>query len=421
MLQTTEPTHDCSEPGRCVIMGAHPFLIVQQLKMSFVDVSRVNTDVVNVLVEQTGSASADCNFRLPLLEPKRRYVCGVSGLSVPFHATRMMGMSNPVLMYIRRRNVGNDIRQANNVSMVGPALDAATQAKFADNDRHILNHTRLPLQGINDFLMILESFASLFTRSIREVGLDPALYGQNYLGPADPFAPGINVGDQVDLLKFGISPSGLLIIQGEPLFWAHFYIELTPFAQEIFGIKHQFVSASIDQATGVLAYFEDELYDPNTFIIQPATVNVTIPIFGTACLYNTLEQRLSVHLSTSLPINKTVVIQNNKETSSFDLASFILDHNITTDINIKGFALQSETKIYTNQNIGQRVLQNRSDTITEWSPLLQEGEGIQVMKLRLQLKQRYYDILKKEWVLQKVNFPVGTADKWTAMLQFVSL
>ena len=393
--------------------------------MAFVDVTRVNTDVVNVLIEQTGSASVDCNFRLPLLEPKKRYICGVSGLSCPFHASRMMSSANPTLMYIRRRNAGNDIRTANLTSMVGPGLDVPTQTLFADDDRHTLNHTRLPLQGINDFLMILESFASLFTRSIRQVGLDPDQYGQIAGQPADPFALGINIGDPVDLLKFGISPSGLLIIQGEPLFWAHFYIVLTPFAQEIFGISQSIISVTMDQTPGPtqgnISYSENALRDPNTFIIQPATINTAVPIFGKACLYNTLEQRLSVHLSTSLPINRTVVIQNNKESSSSDLASFILEHNITTDINIKGYAIQGESKIYTNQNIGQLVLQNRSDAITEWSPLLQEGEGIQVMKLRLQLKQRYYNTVKQEWVFQKVDFPMGSADKWTAMLQFVSL
>ena len=80
--------------------------------MSFVELSKPNTDVVNIEIRQENNSEAAAHFRLPFLLPNTDYVVGVTSLSVPIQNTTLYGPQNPILMYIRRRNVGQNITQA---------------------------------------------------------------------------------------------------------------------------------------------------------------------------------------------------------------------------------------------------------------------------------------------------------------------
>ena len=93
--------------------------------MSSVDVSRPNCDVINVSIEQTGDPEVRCFFRKPLLDESRKYVLGVSGLTVPMMDTRLLPGSALVnLLFIKRRNAGQNITDANQTALNGNGVVA---------------------------------------------------------------------------------------------------------------------------------------------------------------------------------------------------------------------------------------------------------------------------------------------------------
>ena len=219
--------------------------------MSSVELTRPNTDCVNVEIMQDAKNEAVCRFKLPFLLPKTDYVVGVTSLTIPVMNTRLIGPAYPELFYIRRRNVGQDIGNAAHTDTDGqgvilningtgrldalidnnnPALGVEPESTL-DVMRNDLVATFSTTQGnallnISDFLMRLNLYGAAFRNRIHSVGIDPRFYGgPSNDGPIPQLAPTIEagVGDPAPMIDFGVTPSGFLIITLQPNFANHFF------------------------------------------------------------------------------------------------------------------------------------------------------------------------------------------------------
>jgi hypothetical protein len=339
----------------------------------------------------------------------------------------MITNSNPIWMYIRRRNVGEDIGTAGQVTIGsdaatgGAQMGAALRAALSRPEVQEFNVSRLKISNVNDFLMLLNSFCATFTHQHNIHGIEPRFHA----GPSDgsqtgPLEPGLapDLVGRTSLLRFGITPSGLLIVTGQPIFWNNFYVVISAMGREMLGIPHAILAPTMDQNTGQVTYYGEQLTAAN--IIQTANVNITIPVFGQKSLFHQLERRISVSVETDIPISKAVSIQNQKESSNYDLATFIIPRNTTSSINIDGTAVESTADIRCNTYTSQMVLQNRADKITQWSPMLRLGDDLRYCTLRLYLTVRDFDPVNNVYKLSKEPFPFEDGDYWSCDLKFIS-
>jgi hypothetical protein len=117
---------------------------------------------------------------------------------------------------------------------------------------------------------------------------------------------------------------------------------------------------------------------------------------------------------------RTITVENSKEGSNFDLASFTLENESASRIKVLGETVLNELEFITDTHSGQKVLQARSKAVTQWSPLL-HSQDITSMQLRLYMRMREYNTTTNTWSIQKRDFPVGAEDTWRVGLRFVSM
>jgi hypothetical protein len=275
------------------------------------------------------------------------------------------------------------------------------------------------MHNLADFLAALQSFAAGFTKRAFVVGVDPVHYG----GPQDGAHPGLAEGwaageEPEKLLNFAISAGGTLLITGQPSFWSHFYLDISPMGQILLSLPGT-IAVTTNQVTSQTSYFGEGLQNAG-HIIQPATVNQAHIVFATKSLLATLESRISVHLESDLSIGKVISIENGNESSNYDLASFVLENTALSTIYVDGLNILDQTNFRSSCHTGQKILQNRSDAPTQWTPLLRT-DMLRTLRLRLYLKTRRYDVGRGTWVLEKNKFPMETHDNWTCDLRFVSI
>ena len=415
--------------------------------MSSVELTRPNTDVVNIEIEQENSSEAVCRFKLPFLLSNTDYVVGCSSLSVPMMNTRLLSTAYPELLYIRRRNVGQLITAAAHTQLDGrgiiagiagtgyldslvtpndmnsnPVADSTLDLMRNDTVATLKTNT-FPLLNISDFLRLLNNFAAVFQKRIHQVGIDPRFYGgpsTNGVIPPLAIGTGADAGEPQKMLNFGITPSGFLLVTMEPLFSNHFYISMTEMGKALLSLDSDILAVTQNQNTGVITRFGEGLFDAATNIIQPATCSVAVPFYSSRSLLQTLESRLSVHVETDLNIMRTIQVNNGQETSVYDLASFALKNESKSRIFMDGIRVEPDIDFESNSNCAQLVLQSRSDTTTQWSPILSFDE-LHQFRVRVYLKTKEYNPILKKWIIGKKKFPITEHDRWTLGLRFVSM
>ena len=115
------------------------------------------------------------------------------------------------------------------------------------------------------------------------------------------------------LLQLAFTGSGLLGFHGSATFWNSFAIQLSPYAQQLFGLPELLCRAgdvSGEDASTVLAQWNPQLNA------------VGYTIFSTKSLYNTLEERESVLVTSDIPIPRERVLVNGEDTSRFVFGHF---------------------------------------------------------------------------------------------------
>lgn len=411
--------------------------------MSFAELTSPDTDVVNIELRQDDSAETRGYFKQPFLLPNKQYCIGVTELSCPMGNTKLLTTAAPELLYIKRRNVGQDRTSAPHTDIDGRGLQVGgvengnrlddlvdnaniNSAPVAGSTIAImdqvtvgtLNINRLPLTNINDVLVLLNSFSASFTNRIYRVGINEDLYGQS----GNIAARAGNAPEDFRMFTFGINPSGFLCITMQPQFSNNFYFEISENGKQLLGLEQDIIA--VTQNAGVITRTGSAgtLWDGATDLILAGQVTVAVQIISKTSLFQTLSTRVSVAVETDLPITSTIVCNQGKESSNYNLCSYALPTEINSTIFLSSLGLDGNYDVSTKIFNGQHVFQSRGEPPTQWSILL-PVDTLQSVRCRLVLTYRYYNSITKVWELKKIPFPFtnNAGQYWSVGLRFVSL
>ena len=369
--------------------------------MSTVIVNKVDLDLVDLELEQTGDSTTDMFFQEPVLDYTRDYVVAVSELSVPLQEEPMLSnrIKNSDLMYIRKKVAGQD-------------------------DTHPDRQITGDFAGISTFRTTTRiSSPADFVRHVNKFFLAFATY---YAQPG-PAVPVITANHADYKISAEISPSGILDILAPGHWWNTFYIELTPFGREILGYSIANLALrtydelpryiQFSRVAGVV--LKKVMFDANDdFIIDQVAWNTNHAHNASHSMLRYVEHRIRVELDADLSIPANVLVENGEQKMHYNIGSFPIRHDysgsiqISTDNQIIGVGLESP--IY----IGNVLLKSRSDNTTDWYKI-SSAANIQNMRLNLIMLRREWDSIKDTWVLVRNPLVLDKKAVWNATLKFV--
>ena len=133
----------------------------------------------------------------------------------------------------------------------------------------------------------------------------------------------------------------------------------------------------------------------------------------TASLFSTLERRVALELSCSLPIKNSPMIDHQKETPDFVLARWIWRTDGHVDSNAQGGSSR-----YASVMPACIEYQGARDRITYHE--LQAQAKIQTLRIKLFARVRFFDETAEKWSMRVVELPTNNTDWWHSRLHFVS-
>ena len=137
-----------------------------------------------------------------------------------------------------------------------------------------------------------------------------------------------------------------------------------------------------------------------------ATHNQLLTFETSASIFSTLERRVALELSCSLPIKNSPMIDHQKETPDFVLARRI-------DSNAQGGSSR-----YNSVMPACIEYQGAQDRITYHE--LQAQAKIQTLRIKLFARVRFFDESSETWSMRVVELPTNNTDWWHSRLHFVS-
>ena len=310
-----------------------------------------NSQNFSVSVFQTGKNYIDVSLRsdlFPAGEQSDLYVVGVESLQVPLSATRLFDETNPAnapLMYLRRRLRGapNDAAHTKLHGADGGAVQlAAANQHWTEEGIGVLRTDKDPIREIGDLFELINRYTIKINNSINRV---TPLQGGGSTGGlnAPDFTDVWNVdGQAAEIATFNhfyirMNPSGVVEIVGSTLFWNNFFLEISPYGQEVFGLS-PVVGLTIANNVAVLQTSVEAMLLLNVFTTtqapHPAANAYTIAndnygrpyrAAGKVSCWEAVDTRLSVALATEIPLQRNIIINDGSEGRSYFLCNYALD------------------------------------------------------------------------------------------------
>ena len=365
--------------------------------MSTVIVNKVDLDLVDINIEQTGEAQTDMFFQEPVLDHTRDYVVAVSELSVPIQEEPMLSnrIKNNKLFLIRRKIDGEGIGHA----------DVTTPSPFAT---FRLKNTRMSTP--TDFLRAINKFFYIFRTE----------YG-HLVDPNGNFPVVVkNTGDFEVLASF--SPSGLLDIKAPGTWWNMFFIEFLPYGIELLGFdKSQLAEGKYLQLSRTVAngISKTEMFLANgNFIIYPNAWDDSLlrNAFHSSLRY--IEHRIRVELDADLAIPANILIENGVQKMHFNIGSFPIKHDYRGSITLKMDNTIDKIGISSPVNIGNVLVKSKTDSTTDWYTI-QNASNVQNMRLNVIMLRREWNSIPEKWELVRNRLIIDPKASWNATLKFV--
>ena len=319
-----------------------------------------------------------------------------------------------MLFRVRLRGVDNavDARPGMNYLMVdGPAgnLNQWRDAFEFKVDR--------PYTNLQEILARINTISGVVTNYIRTYGL------QNGGGAYYTYQVGATGNAQH--LKITLSENGNLVFRGSRAFWANFVIEVPErrYQQIFFGKDKQYVSlhpitgAVVEEPYNVvLGVLETIAFDPAVTVFNTITAPNDVPehdhiYAGDANLMNTIDRRVTIEVSCSLPIKNSPMVDHGKESPDFALARYLFHRRYSLETGDGADLMRIAT-----HDLGAKTLQGPRDRVSYHH--LRPQQKIQTLRLRLWARVRTYDANTNVWGMKTIICPIENSDYWHCRLHF---
>ena len=382
-----------------------------------------------VSVFQSGIAHADITFRDPVLEQSAdHYSVGVDELTVSLGSLSMLEYDavNPgVVLRVRLRGVDGQTDQG----QVGGARDwlmpngpIGAIDQWRDAFEFKVDRTYSNLQEVVSRFYTISKAVSNY---INDYGLlNPNVnVGGPYYFPAYELA----AGSGREHVQMSMSENGQLTFAGTRAFWANFVIEVPErrYRRIFFASDKQYVSLhpttgaiNEDPYTVVAGHLQTNPFAPptdpagHTAITAANQDNLEHVYFGNANIMNSLDRRVTIEVSCSLPIKNSPMVDHGKESPDYAIARYLFHRRYSLETSDAAGAMRFAT-----HDLGVKTLQGARDRVVFHH--LRPQQKIQTLRLRLWARVRTYDAVSNKWGMKTIVCPIQNSDFWHCRLHFV--
>ena len=369
-----------------------------------------------VSIFQSGNASVDLTFRDPILEQSAdHFKVGVDEFTINLGSLSMLEYNdvNPsVLFQIMLRGVDGQADLINNWDMHDQPgnVDVWRRAFRFEANR--------PYTNVQEVMVRCDEISRAVSNYMND-------YGTLNAGS---FQYALQAGAGLHAFQIYLRPNGNLAFGGSRAFWANFVIEVPEekYRQIIFG-KPDIRYISMHPTTGaVIAAPYTELLGAlttNAFvpavdqnginaIIDPGQVAIEHHYSADNNLLNTLDRRVTVEVSCSLPIKNSPMVDHSKEFPDFALARFMFHRAYTMVADDTASNLRVQT-----HDLGAKTLQGPRDRVVFHH--LRPQQKIHTLRMRIWARVRTYDTISQSWGMKTIVCPVEAIDYWHIRMHFM--
>ncbi len=385
-----------------------------------------------VSVFQSGIAHADITFRDPVLDQSAdHFSVGVDELTVSLGSLSMLeyDQANPgVLLRVRLRGVDGQTDQG----QVGGGRDwlmidgpAGSVDQWRDAFEFKVDRAYSNLQEV---LSRFHSISQAVTNYINDYGLlnpNVNIGGPHYTA-AYTIAP-FPLPAGLTHFQMFLSENGQLAIAGTRVFWANFVVEVPErrYQRIFFAADKQYVSlhpttGAINAApyTVVAGHLQTNPFAPPpnaagiTAITAADQKTLEHTYYANANIMNSLDRRVTIEVSCSLPIKNSPMVDHGKESPDYAIARYLFHRRYSLETSDAA----GSTRIATH-DLGIKTLQGARDRVVFHH--LRPQQKIQTLRLRLWARVRTYDAVSNKWNMKTIVCPMENSDFWHCRLHFV--
>ena len=369
------------------------------------------SDVTKINISQVGYSTSEFMLERQLLLNEKSYCGTVSKFDIDLANTHMLS-TNPLnykIMEIKRRDVGQDLETTDLTVVNTNVANQAAQTFTIDYETQGIVNTP------GEYTRLLNRFFRTFdelhrkTYTINGVLNDAIVAAQhsnqNTALGVTPAAP-----EGTYLLKISLDQGGKLHINGSARFWCNFFIVISPYGQELLGIRKDVLC--VQSTGGVINDNFANLTAGDNVTILAADINEPVEIVSSQSIFRAMDHRLSVLASIQgLNVPNFVIVQNNQET----IGNYVVDEVypsqciLETDFESLSWDFGEDATI--TQLISKPKIWFRLDDVLD----------LRYFRVELFMRRREFNPATKEWVVQTERLNLGTSDFWNLQLTFVSI
>ena len=364
--------------------------------MTTITTNKLGLDVVDIQIENTGSANTDMFFQEPVLDMERDYVLGVSELSVPLSSEPLITGISSLLdeSILEFRGKRNALGGAGMLARGGGVIITA-QARFKLKEQLVVTPVDI-VQHLSNWVYTFETYIN-----------------------SNPAGAIHNGGYAIKLLA---SPSGILRLRGNAQFWQDFAIEVSSFGRELLGYTQEvigvvWVAGQPNPSTQLSDLIVNNLYVHSDHANYAGGGAIEVIFQYSAFRY--IESRLRVEVDADLAIPANILVENGAHKVHYNIASFALPQKYEGITSISNDPVVS-TKVshLTHFYTGNTVIKAKDTPTTDWYKLL-SAANVQNMRLHIFIVRRDWDIGNNTWRLSRNELTMSDNATWFATLKFV--
>ena len=215
-----------------------------------------------------------------------------------------------------------------------------------------------------------------------------------------------------------LTPNGTLQFAFSTLFTEHFFLIVTAYGQKVLGLPG--IIAYREHNGVVLTGLEALANNQTPALILEGDTEQTVLERASYSLTRYFDHRVRIEIETQIGIPATVVwASTNIQQLNHVIATFPLNHQITTTVSTDNFGVVQETvKLQETLLNGDVIFRKAEDKITE-RYMLNNSQFFHNIRLELFAVRRKWN--GERFLVKRENIVFNEGEHWTAKLRFRSI
>jgi len=178
------------------------------------------------------------------------------------------------------------------------------------------------------------------------------------------------------------------------------------------------LSQSINQYVVPAGIVENRLVS-DLGVIQAANIPRSREIYGNHSLYTSLDSRVKVELESHLPMQRNLIIQDEKETVDNAIAEVFFESELKASFTFDDSGVLIERGLIENLYVGNYPLIRKHGRRKQFNKLL-TAYDLRFYRFHLYITRRKYKSTTDKWGFVKERVTIAPNDYWNFSLRFLS-